>query len=65
MERKYLELIGIAASIGSECPDWLDWHLNAAREAGATDAELREAIRMAQRVRTVILDGHNRFTTKL
>jgi alkylhydroperoxidase/carboxymuconolactone decarboxylase family protein YurZ len=43
----------------------MDWHLNAAREAGATDSELKETVRMAQRVRTVTLDSHTRFTAKV
>ncbi|MDD2500124.1 MAG: hypothetical protein PHN92_04815 [Geobacter sp.] len=32
---------------------------------GATDAELKETIRMAQRVRTVSLDNHAGFTAKI
>ena len=65
MDKKTLELIGIAASIGTGCSDCLDWHLKAAREAGATNNELEETVLMAQRVRSVTLKQQERMTTKI
>ena len=36
--------------------------MKAAREAGATEQELAETIKMAQRVRMVTLGNHEKFT---
>lgn len=65
MERKYLEMFGMAASIGTECRDCLEWHLNAAREAGATAHELKNTIKMAMKVRQVSIDANDKFTSNL
>jgi len=63
LEQKFLELIGMPASVGSECRDCLEWHMNAAREAGATDRELVETIKMAQRVRMIATGKHEKFSS--
>jgi AhpD family alkylhydroperoxidase len=65
MEQKFLELIGMAASVGSESRDCLEWHMNAACEAGATEQELVETVKMAQRVRMVTFGDHEKFTSRV
>ena len=62
MEQKYIEMIGMAASVGTESPDCLQYHMQVAREAGATDQELVETLKMCQRVRMVTLGNHEKFT---
>lgn len=39
--------------------------MKAAREAGATDQELEETIKMAQQVRKVTLGNHEKFTNSV
>jgi AhpD family alkylhydroperoxidase len=40
---KYKELIAVAVALTTQCPYCIDIHSNAARKAGATDAEITEA----------------------
>jgi AhpD family alkylhydroperoxidase len=46
------ELIAVGASVASSCKPCMNYHFKAAREAGAPDAEIRQAVVDALRVRT-------------
>lgn len=51
LDPKTKELIAIGASIVAKCQPCLEYHLNEARKSGATDADIRSAVKMAQAVR--------------
>ena len=44
LERKYKELIAIGISIVTDCESCMQWHIEQAARAGATRAEVLEAI---------------------
>ena len=48
---KYKELIAIAVALTTQCPYCIDIHINNARKAGATDAEITEAAMVAASLR--------------
>ncbi len=59
MKGKIQELIAIGASIGSNCTPCLKNHLRLAKEYGATEDEIKEAIEVALKVKknsTISLD---------
>lgn len=45
------ELVALGAALGSNCLPCIESHVPAAREAGLTDQQIREAIRLADAVR--------------
>jgi len=51
MDTKTIELIAIGAAVTANCVTWLRHHVNAAREAGVEEVEIREAIRVGRMVR--------------
>ncbi|MHA1263665.1 MAG: carboxymuconolactone decarboxylase family protein [Candidatus Helarchaeota archaeon] len=51
MQGKIKELVAIGASIGANCTACLKHHLRLAREYGIDDAEIKDAIEIALRVR--------------
>jgi AhpD family alkylhydroperoxidase len=56
MDSKTLELIAVGASVAACCIPCLEYHVKAAREAGASHAELASAINMAKKVRQTPMD---------
>jgi AhpD family alkylhydroperoxidase len=56
MDKKTLELIAVGASIAACCVPCLEYHVKAAREAGASHAELATAVKMGKKVRQVPMD---------
>ena len=48
---KYKELIAVAVAVTTQCPYCIDIHSNNARKAGATEAELVEAMMVAASLR--------------
>ena len=56
LDKKTLELVAIGASVAANCGTCLEYHYKAAREAGATPAEICHAIKMAEKVRQVPID---------
>src|SRR5881394_3698685 len=48
---KYKELIAVAVAVTTQCPYCIDIHMNNARKAGATEAELVEAAMVAASLR--------------
>lgn len=47
------ELVAIGASIGSNCVPCVQFHIPAAKQAGLTDVQVQEAIKIADDVRKV------------
>lgn len=46
-------LVSLGAAIGSNCISCIEYHVPASRNAGLTDAEISEAIGLADKVRQV------------
>jgi 4-carboxymuconolactone decarboxylase len=51
IDPKTRELIAIAASVVAKCQSCLDYHVEEARKAGASDVEMRNAVSIVQTVR--------------
>lgn len=47
------ELVALGAAMGSNCVSCIEHHVPVARDAGLTDAQVSEAIRLADRLRQV------------
>ena len=65
LDDKTVELLGIAASIGAECSDQLDYYLNAARKAGATDEEITGTLIRPVKVRSIRMKERDELTNKI
>lgn len=50
---KERELVAIGAALGSNCAPCIEYHVPEARRAGLTDAQIEDAIRLADKVRQV------------
>ena len=62
---KTKELIGVAASVVAKCQPCLEYHLAEARKAGASDSEIRTAVKIAQSVRKSGDQNMDRFSESL
>ncbi len=51
LDPKTRELISIAASIVAKCQPCLDYHVEEARKAGASDSDMRNAVSIARMIR--------------
>ncbi len=51
LDPKTRELIAVAASVVAKCQPCLDYHIEEARKAGATDSDMKSAIIIARMVR--------------
>jgi len=61
MTPKERELVAVGASVASGCKPCTNYHVKAGREAGASDAEIRQAVADAVRVRvsaTGVMESH-------
>lgn len=47
------ELVALGAALGSNCVPCIEYHVPEARKAGLTDQQIREAIRLADKIRQV------------
>ena len=47
------ELVALGAALGSNCVPCIEYHIPQARKAGLTEAEIRAAIQLADKVRQV------------
>ncbi len=47
------ELVAIGAAMGSNCVPCMEFHVPAARKAGLSDAQIVDAVRLADKVRQV------------
>ncbi len=62
LDPKTTELIAIAASVVAKCQPCLDYHLEEARKAGATDSEIRNAVNIARMVRKAGDENMDKYT---
>ena len=53
LESRERELVALGAAMGSNCVPCIEYHVPKAREAGLADNQIREAIRLADKVRKV------------
>jgi 4-carboxymuconolactone decarboxylase len=53
LSKKEQELAAIGASIASNCIPCIEHHIAEARKAGLSDEQIKEAVRLADRVRRV------------
>jgi 4-carboxymuconolactone decarboxylase len=47
------ELAALGAALGSNCVPCVEYHIPVARKAGLSDKQIREAVRLADKVRQV------------
>ncbi|MBI5483195.1 MAG: carboxymuconolactone decarboxylase family protein [Deltaproteobacteria bacterium] len=50
------ELVAIGAALASNCVPCIEYHIQAARKVGLSDAEIEEAIEYADKIRRVPAD---------
>ncbi|MDH7602931.1 MAG: carboxymuconolactone decarboxylase family protein [Armatimonadota bacterium] len=62
LDSKTTELIAIAASVAAKCQPCLDYHLEEARKAGATDSDIRNAVNIARMVRRAADENMDEYT---
>ena len=53
LDSRERELVALGAAMGSNCVPCIEYHVPMARKAGLGDAQIREAIRIADQVRKV------------
>lgn len=46
-------LVSLGAAMGSNCVSCIEYHIPASRNAGLTDAQISEAVRLSDKVRRV------------
>ena len=62
---KYKELMAVAVALTTQCPYCIDSHVRAARNAGATEAELSETVAVAAALRAGAAMTHGAMALKL
>ena len=62
MDPKTRELIAIAASVVAKCQPCLDYHVEEARKARASDSDMRNAVSIARMVRKAGNDNMDQYT---
>lgn len=65
MDKKTLELIAVGASVACGCLPCLEYHVEIARQEGASRAELATAVKMAQKVRQAPMDKMDQLCKEL
>lgn len=53
LTKRERELVAMGAAMGSNCVSCIKFHVLEARSAGLTDAQIRQAVELADAVRTV------------
>lgn len=53
LTKRERELVAIGASMGSNCASCIEFHISEARSTGLTDAQIQEAIELADAVRVI------------
>ncbi len=53
LSRAERELVALGAARGSNCVPCIEYHIPEARKAGLTDLQIKEAIRLADKIRQV------------
>jgi 4-carboxymuconolactone decarboxylase len=62
LDPKKGELIAIAASVVAKCQPCLDYHVEEARKAGASDSDMRNAVSIARMVRKAGDENMDKYT---
>ena len=62
LDPKTNELIAIAASVVAKCQPCLDYHVEEARKAGASDSDMRNAVSIARMVRKAGDENMDKYT---
>ena len=62
LDSKTNELIAVAASVVAKCQPCLDYHVEEARKAGASDSDIRNAVSIARMVRKAGNDNMDAYT---
>lgn len=62
LDAKTRELIAIAASVVAKCQPCLDHHISEARKAGASDSDMKTAVKIARMVRKAGEDNMDSYT---
>ncbi len=65
MDNHMKELIAIGASVTANCIPCLEYHTNLAKDHGATEQEIKEAIEVAKMVRKGAMGKMDQFITTL
>jgi AhpD family alkylhydroperoxidase len=65
LDDKIRELIGIAASIAGGCEPCLKYHYNAAKKAGCSPEQMKEAVEIAKMVRQAPMNAVDELASKL
>lgn len=65
METRIKELIAVGASITANCQPCLRYHVSQAREHGADEQEITEAIAVAKMVRTGAMAKMDQFASTI
>lgn len=65
MDNRMKELIAIGASITANCQPCLEYHVAKARENGAEEAEIKEAIAVAKIVRKGAAGKMDQYASKI
>jgi AhpD family alkylhydroperoxidase len=53
LDRREREFVALGASLASNCVPCIEYHILEARKAGISDAQIREAVELADSVRRV------------
>ncbi len=61
LDPKTRELVSIAASIVAKCQPCLDYHVEEARKAGASDSDMRNAVSIARMIRKAGDDNMDKY----
>jgi AhpD family alkylhydroperoxidase len=62
LDPKTRELIAVAASVVAKCQPCLDYHVEEARKAGASDSDMRNAVSIARMVRKAGIENMDKYT---
>jgi AhpD family alkylhydroperoxidase len=62
MDERTKELIAIGASVGAHCQPCLTYHVDKARESGASDEEIRAAIETGHMVEKGAMSAMRKFS---
>ncbi len=65
MDNRIKELIAIGASVTANCQPCLEYHATKARENGAEEEEIKEAIAVGKTVRKGAAGKMDQYTTKI
>lgn len=61
LDQKTRELIAVAVSVVAKCQPCLDYHVEEARKAGASDSDMKNAISIARMVRSAGTDNMDKY----